>query len=177
MKINNEYKELTNDILSNTNFVLLQNDVHHGTNKLAHCKRVSFLSFLLSKIFKGNAKNAARGGLLHDFFYGSRTAKEENNYLKHPQTSANNAKKYFDISTEELNIIKSHMYHHALLKRLLPFIKEEDKRYLAENKPKSKDAVIVCISDLLVSIFEVCAFKIRYSVCLYMIFFMNVIRY
>lgn len=177
MKINKEYKELTNDILTNDNFTILQNDVHHGTNKFAHCKRVSYLSFLLSKIFRGNCKNAARGGLLHDFFYGSRTSKEENDYLKHPLTSANNAKRYFEINEDEVNIIKSHMYHHALLKRLLPFMKEEDKKYLVENKPKNKEAVIVCVSDLLVSLFEVCAFKIRYSVCLYMIFFMNVIRY
>jgi len=177
MKINKEYKELTNDIINDKSFNLLKNDVHHGTNKYDHCKRVSYLSFLISKLLKGNYKNAARAGLLHDFFFGGRTAREENNYLKHPQTSANNAKKYFEINESEENIIKSHMYHHALVRRIFPIINDEVKDYLKHNKPNNKDSVIVCLSDLLVSIFEVCAFKIRYSVCLYVIFFTNIIRY
>ena len=98
MSLNKEYKEISDDILNNDNFSILKNDVHHGTNKYDHCKRVSYLSFLLTKLFKGNSESAARAGLLHDFFYGCRTEKEENDYLRHPKTSSNNAKKYFSIS-------------------------------------------------------------------------------
>jgi len=177
MRLNREYKELTNDILDNENFKMLKNDVHHGTNKYDHCKRVSYLSFLLAKIFKGDIKKTTRAGLLHDFFYGGRTIKEENSYLKHPITSAKNAKETFGIEKDEESIIETHMFHYAFLKSLLPFMKEEEKKYFQEYKPKNKNGVIVCISDLLVSIFEACAFKIRYSTCLYVIFLLNYIRF
>lgn len=176
MKLNKEYKELTDNILSNEYFMLLKNDQHHGTTKYAHCKRVSYLSFLMSKIFKGNVKEITRAGLLHDFFFGERTAKEENSYLKHPIVSANNAKKYFNVNEEEADIIASHMYHHALAKKFTPFSNAESKAYLKEHKPKNKESVIVCVSDLLVSIYEVGAFKIKYSVSLYLLFLINWIR-
>ena len=94
MKINKEYRELTDEIINNQDFKFLKNDVHHGTNKYEHCKRVAYLSFLMSKIFKGNTKVITKAGLLHDFFYGERTTKEENSYLKHPMTSAKNAIEY-----------------------------------------------------------------------------------
>ena len=177
MKLNREYKEISNDILNNEYFKLLKNDIHHGTNKYDHCKRVSYLSFLMSKIFKGNSSDVIRAGLLHDFFFRNRCSKDENSYLNHPMISARNAKKYFEINDKEEKIIETHMYHYAIIKRLTPFIKEEEKSYLKENRPKNKEGIIVCVSDLLVSIFECCLFKIRYSFCLYTIFFMNIIRY
>lgn len=176
MKINREYRKITDNILYNENYQLLKKDNHHGTNKYDHCKRVSVLSFLLAKLFRGNKKEVARAGLLHDFFFGTRGAKEENSYLKHPFTSSNNAKKYFNASEKELDIIKSHMYHHALFKSLNPFINDEDFNYLKENKPKNKESIIVCIADLLVSIYEVGIYKIRYNSCLYIIFLLNFIR-
>lgn len=176
MKINKEYEKNVNYILNNENFVLLKNDNHHGTNKYDHCKRVSYLSYLMAKIFRANSKATSRAGLLHDFFYGSRTAKEENSYLKHPLTSAKNAKKYFEIDENEKNIIETHMFHNALLKNMIPFTTEEEKEYFKNYKPKNKESVIVCVSDLLVSIFEVFAYKVRYSCALYMIFFINIMR-
>lgn len=176
MKINKEYKEITDSILNNENYNLLKNDNHHGTSKYEHCKRVSYLSFLLAKIFRCNKKEAARAGLLHDFFFGTRLEKEENSYLKHPLTSSKNAKEYFEVNENEVNIIESHMYHHALVKSLNPFAKTEELEYLENYKPKNKESVIVCISDLLVSIYEVGTYKIRYNSCLYILFLFNIMR-
>lgn len=177
MKINKEYREITQNILNDENYKLLKNDTHHGTNKYDHCKRVSYLSFLMAKVFKGNTEEVARAGLLHDFFFGGRTEKEENSYFSHPLTSARNAKEYFNIEDSEVKIIESHMYHYALVRRVFPFLKKEDKEYFSNYKPKNKDSVIVCVSDLLISFFEVCAFKVRYSVSLYIIFLINIMRY
>lgn len=177
MKLFKEYKEYTSEILNNEKFEILKNDIHHGSNKYAHCKRVSFLSYILAKLFRGNCREVARGGLLHDFFFGSRTACKENDYLVHPITSVNNAKMYFNINSKEENIIKSHMFHHAILKKFTFFMKEEDKQYFKENKPKSREAIIVCLSDLLVSVYEVLVFKIRYNTSLYIIFLMNLMHY
>ena len=177
MNFDKEYYRLTNDIIMNDNFIVLKKDIHHGSNKFDHCKRVSYLSYVLAKVFKADCKKTTRAGLLHDFFYGSRTDREENNYLKHPKTSVNNAKLHFNISEQEAEIIESHMFHHALVKRMLPFTKEEEKRYFKEKKPKNKEAVIVCLADLLVSIFEVCVYKVRYTTCLYALFLLNIMRY
>lgn len=176
MSLNKEYEKIANPIIYNENFILLKNDTHHGTTKYNHCKRVSYLSFLMSKIFRCDTKSVTRAGLLHDFFYGTRTSKEENDYLKHPITSVKNAKKYFKINTEEESIIKSHMYHYALVKRITPFMSREDKEYFNNCKPKNKESVIVCISDLLVSIYEVCIYKIKYSFALYVLFLINNIK-
>lgn len=176
---NKEYKEITNEIINHEQFKCLKNDVHHGSNKYDHCKRVSYLSYIMSRVFKANSSEVARAGLLHDFFFGSRTLKKENDYLQHPETSLNNALNYFSLNSNEQNIIKSHMFHCAIIKKFTPFLKEyeEDKKYFKENKPNSKESVIVCIADLIVSIFEVIRFKIRYNTALYVLFILNIIRY
>lgn len=176
MKLNKEYKELTSDILDSDIFKALKNDNHHGTNRYDHCKRVSYLSFLISKLFKANYKEATEAGLLHDFFYGKTGKNNKISYLNHPKTSADNAKKYFNISDTEASIIETHMYHHALLKKVMPFISNEKVEKAKDYKPTSKEGYIVCISDLLVSIFEVGCFKIRYSACLYFLFVFNLFR-
>ena len=58
----------------------------------------------------------------------------------------------------------------ALVKKISLLTNEEDKKYLIENKPKGKAGVIVCLSDLLVSIYEVACYKIRYNASLYLLF-------
>jgi len=177
MKINKEYKNIVNSILNNENFVLLKNDTHHGTSKYDHCKRVSYLSYLIAKLFKANTSESARAGLLHDFFYGGRMLKEENSYFKHPITSAKNAEKCFGIANNEKEIIETHMYHYAYFKKLTLIMSSEEKEYLENYKPKNKESKIVCIADLLVSIYEVITYKLKYSCALYMLFLINIIRY
>ena len=177
MKLNREYKEIANNILENKQFLELKNDNHHGSNRYDHCKRVSYLSFLIAKIFKGNTEEVIISGLLHDFFHGTTNSSAEISYLTHPYMSANNAKKYFDINKDEEDIIKTHMYHYALVKNAFPFINKREKVNAKEYKPTSKEGYIVCISDLLVSIFEVGIFKVRYTACLYFIFLVNLINY
>lgn len=175
--MNKKYEKIVEHILNNENFVLLKNDNHHGTSKYAHCKRVSYLSYLFAKLFRANYHDVARAGLLHDFFYGSRISKDENSYLKHPLTSSKNAIKHFNINEKEQKIIESHMYHHALLKNIMPNTSKEAQIYLKNNKPNNKESAIVCISDLLVSIYEVIIYKISYSCALYTLFLINVIKY
>ena len=177
MGFNRKYKEIINDIITDDNFQLIKNDNHLGTSKFDHCKRVSFLSYIIGKMFKGNISEVTRAGLLHDFFYGSRTSKEENSYLNHPKTSIINSKKYFNISDNEARIIETHMFHYALVKKIFPFINRDRKIKLVEHKPNSKEGIIVCVSDLLVSIYELGMFKIRYSLCLYLLFVINIMKY
>lgn len=170
---NEEFEILAKDILEDENFKLLQKDRHHGTNKYDHCKRVSYVSYRLAKFFNCDYERIVKPALLHDFFYGERTDKDENSYLAHPITSASNAKYYYGINEKDQEIIKTHMFHYALLKRFVPFKKE--KIVLKEIKPKSKEAWIVCASDLLVSISEFRRYRVNYSMAVFLLFFINFI--
>ena len=175
MKNINEYYRLAGNILTNDYFLALKKDNHHGTNKYDHCKRVSYISFLLAKILKADKREVVRAGLLHDFFYGERTEKEENSYLKHPKTSAINAKKYFNVSDKEAKDIETHMFHHVLIKKILPFVNYKEKAKIKDNCPKSKEAAIICFSDLLVSVYEFEKYRLRYGISLTFVFLLNLL--
>lgn len=175
MKNKLEYNKLAENILNNEYFLELKKDNHHGTNKYDHCKRVAYISYLLAKIFRANKDEVVRVGLLHDFFFGERTHKDENSYLNHPKTSALNAKKYFSITDKEAKDIETHMFHHVVIKKVLPFINTKEKAKIKEHKPKSKEGAIICISDLLVSVYEFERFKLGYGVSLLAIFTINLL--
>lgn len=153
-KIKNEYNKLTEYIINNKHFIKTKEDVHHGSTKYEHLIRVSKCSYIMSKILRANTKTCVTAGLLHDLFYGERTDKEENSYLNHPNTAAFNAYVFFDINDEEKEAIKTHMFHHVIFKKLCPMFNRKEKANLKESKPASKEAWIVSISDLLVSIYE-----------------------
>lgn len=172
---NQEFELLAKDILENDKFKILKNDNHHGTNKYDHCKRVAYVSYKLAKFFNCDYQSIVRPALLHDFFFGERTEKEENNYLSHQYTSAENAKHYFNISENEEEIIKTHMFHFALMRTVFPFIDLKQKPNLKKNTPKSKEAWIVCLADLIVSTKEFSTFKIGYSAAVLLLFCINLI--
>lgn len=172
---NSEFEILANPILNDDKFILLKNDRHHGTNKYDHCKRVGYVSYKLAKFFNCDYEKIVKPALLHDFFYGERTEKPENDYLAHPVTSAKNAEYYFNASEEEQSIIKTHMFHFACIKKLLPFIGNKTKYKLKEVKPKSKEAWLVCVSDLLVSIKEFSEYRVVYQAAVLLLFGINII--
>ena len=169
-----EFLELAKDILNDEKFKLLKKDRHHGSNKYDHCKRVSYMSYKIAKFFNIDYKSIVRPALLHDFFYGERKEKPENSYLEHPKTSAANAKYYFNVNEKEQSIIRTHMFHHLILRKLFPFINLHENAKLKDNKPESKEGWIVCFSDLLVSIGEASKYKINYGVYVFFLFLFNV---
>ena len=148
------YYDIVSDIVKNEKFEELKKDIHHSTNKRDHLMRVSKLSYKLAKLTKADITATTRAGILHDFFHGERTLCIQNSYLNHPYTSASNAKKEFGISDFEADIIKTHMFHHTLFRSLVPFINPNEKVKIKDGKPKSKEAWIVCFSDLVVSAYE-----------------------
>ena len=169
-----EFNNLACEVLNDEKFKLLKKDRHHGTNKYDHCKRVSYVSYKIAKFFNIDYKKIVRPALLHDFFYGERTEKPENAYLEHPKTSAANARYYFNVDEEEESIIRTHMFHFLVLRKLLPFISFRDNGKFKDNTPKSKEAWIVCFSDLLVSVVEAGKYKVNYSVYLIGLFLLNI---
>lgn len=176
-KTNIEFENLVSDILENEYFLETKKDIHHGTSKYEHSIRVAKLSYNLSKIFKADKKVTARAGLLHDFFFGTRKEKPENSYLRHPVTAASNAKKYFNVSDLESEAIKTHMFHHVLIKKIFPFINHKEKVSIKEFKPKTKEGWIICASDLLVSVVECERFQFTYVANVTLLLIFNIIMF
>ena len=54
--------------------------------------------------------------------FGTRKEKPENSYLRHPVTASLNAQKYFNVSELESEAIKTHMFHHVILKKIFHFL-------------------------------------------------------
>ena len=119
MDINNKYEDkeymhIVSDIIDNNEFNKTKNIIHHGLNRFDHCMRVSYYSYKVTKALKLDYKEVARAGLLHDFFYSDNSDIEPTKRLdvliNHPKYALINAKKYFDLSLKEENIIASHMF-------------------------------------------------------------------
>ena len=172
-----EFESLVSDILNSAIFLETKKDLHHGSSKYEHSLRVAKLSYKIGKIFHADIKSVARAGLLHDFFFGTRKEKPENSYLRHPVTAANSAKKYFNITDLESEAIKTHMFHHILLKKVFPFINHKEKASIKEFKPKSKEGWIICLSDLLVSTMECERFQFSYVANVTLILLFNILMF
>lgn len=170
-----EYYDIVANIITDDRFKELKKDTHHNTSKYDHLLRVSKLSYKLAKITKADVKSTTTAGVLHDYFFGGRKDKMANSYLNHPYTSASNAKENFGITDFECDIIKTHMFHHTFFRSLFPFINPTEKVKIKEGKPKSKEAWIVCLSDLLVSAYEGLRFNIGGKMAIYILFIYNFI--
>ena len=112
--INNDYEyiDLVNDILNHDKFTKLKNCIHHGTNRFEHSLRVSYYSYKVTKKLKLNYIETARGGLLHDFFENDDLTekKQKLSMFFHPYSALANAKKYFNTTRLEEDIIMNHMF-------------------------------------------------------------------
>lgn len=114
----NSYFECVSDIIGSDELDRLKDITHHvSTTRYQHCVNVSYYGYIICRVFRLDARAAARAGLLHDLFYYDR--KEYNNTHKRPQLShsamhslmaADNASKLTDISELERDIIEKHMW-------------------------------------------------------------------
>ena len=66
----NEFRSIINDIATNPNVLSLKNRVQHkNKSRYYHCLCVSFYSYAICKKLKLDYVSAARGAMLHDFYY------------------------------------------------------------------------------------------------------------
>ena len=148
---NNIYK----DIYKNNKYKKLKKVVHHGSNRLDHIKRVSIMSFHISKFLKLDYVSCTRGALLHDFFDSSDLSRSNKKYKKflheHPRIALDNSKKYFKINEIEEDIILHHMF---------PVVK---------GRPKHAESVIVNICDKLVSVYELFRYEAKFALYLFLL--------
>ena len=109
-----EYINLVSDILEHDEFNKTKEIVHHGLNRFDHSMRVSYYAYKITKLLKLDYKGVARAGLLHDFFFVDNSdvdrTKRLDVLINHPKYALANAKRYFELSDKEANIIESHMF-------------------------------------------------------------------
>ena len=113
-----EYFSLVHDILNHEEFQKLSDIVHHGSNRLDHCLRVSYWSYLISKALHLDYDKVARAALLHDFFFEeNENVKKKDRFttlVKHSSYALENSLKYFTLSEMEQDIIVTHMFPFGL---------------------------------------------------------------
>ena len=116
-----EYMDMVRDIMENPVFRTMERYIQHGhTTCLEHCIRVSYRSYRLCRRWGWDARDAARGGLLHDFYlydwhtHARETGKHFHGFT-HPRTAAENAVRCFDVTEREKNIILRHMWPLTLI--------------------------------------------------------------
>lgn len=110
------YLAQVRDILENPQVRSMANYTQHGsTSCLRHSINVSYLSYLYCKEHGGNARAAARGGLLHDLFlydwhFHAKETGEHFHGFTHPRRALENASRLFQLTDQEKNIILRHMW-------------------------------------------------------------------
>ena len=135
--ISKEFDMITEDISLNSEFMKLNTCVHHGISRLEHSYRVAYYSYKIMKALKLNYVEGTRAALLHDFFIDDVSDMNAiNRFRKHPKCALENAKKYFDITPLQEDIIVKHMFPATL------------------TPPKHLESVIVDIVDDISSIYE-----------------------
>ncbi len=113
MQENKEFNQIISEIIENDKINQLKKMSHHGINRFDHSLSVAYFSYKLAKYLKLDYKQAARGGMLHDFFetpegHGVKVCFKS--IVEHPDIALNNAKSIFSLREKEEDIIVTHMF-------------------------------------------------------------------
>lgn len=143
--LNVEDKKLFYDCVERLNkeidFESLKQYKHHfKTTTYHHSVGVAYFSFYISKLMrlKCDEETLIYGALLHDYFlYDCHSGEKSFHLFKHPNISAQNAKRDWKINAIQENIIKRHMFPITLI------------------PPKYKESILVSLADKGCAIYEV----------------------
>lgn len=106
-----EFSRIIEPILDNKEFLKTKDKKHHGITRFDHLMRVSYYSYLITRFLRLNYKETTRAALLHDFYIDEVEGYNKIKALqKHPMFAIENAKKYYDLTDREEDIIKTHMF-------------------------------------------------------------------
>ena len=123
------------DILASRGMRLSRSYMQHGrVSVFRHSLAVALLSVRLARAlrFKVDERALVRGALLHDYFlYDWHDPDPAHRWhgFRHPATALRNARRDFDLSPVEENMIASHMF--PMVPRL----------------PRYRESVILCLAD------------------------------
>ena len=132
--------EYGSDILASEKFQKEKDYIQHGTTTTyAHSLCVAYMSVWLAvrSRHEVDMRSVVRGALLHDYFLYDWHEKNEYHNLHgytHAKRAMQNARRDFNISSKEAQIIYCHMFPLNLTR-----------------VPKSREASLVCIADKMVA--------------------------
>ena len=135
-----EFYNIVEEYINHPKVLAMKNYKHHGINRYDHCFRVAYHTYKITKKLKLNYESATKAAILHDFW----TDELDNEkiaikrYRNHPSIAAENAKKYFGLSSLEEDIIRTHMFPVTL------------------TPPKYLESWIVDLIDDIASVYERC---------------------
>jgi len=123
-------------ILESVEFRRLGAFTHHGSvTRREHCLQVARVAYIMAKGRGLDAISAARGALLHDFFfYDWRTDGPGLHGFRHPAIARENARSRFALNAIEEDAILRHMWP------------------LTPVPPRYAESVLVCVADKLVAV-------------------------
>lgn len=137
-----EFLDSISDLLEDEHVLLTKNYIQHGnTTCYQHQISVAYYTYKMCKALKLNATEAARGAMLHDFFLYDwhNLEKKERKWhtIRHPKVALENARKYFELTPIEEDVILKHMWPLCL------------------KPPKYKESFIITIADKMCAVMEV----------------------
>lgn len=162
-----EYLFIIDNIINNDEFKKMGKLKHHNTTRLNHLIKVSYYSYKITKGLKLDYKEAAVGGLLHDFYNEEicecNKVKDKLKLfsIDHPKEAVKNAKNVVRLNEKEQNIIETHMFP------------------MNFKLPKYAESWIVNFVDKFLSLCEVSkkfSYKVAYLVNLYLLLALNSIK-
>lgn len=158
------YNKIIENILENKAFNKLKSIEHHGISRYEHSLKVSYYSYKIAKALHLDYYETARGGLLHDFFISKEDRTTKERFLStftHPKKALETAKKHFDLSRKEEDMIKSHMFPINL------------------SVPKYLESWIISGVDKVIAVNELsvkCRFQLRYVYNVALLFIIGFIK-
>lgn len=158
------YFSIIDNIIYDKEFNKLKDIEHHGISRYSHSVRVSYFSYKIAKFLKLDYHDAARAGLLHDFYISNDKRKFKERFIEtftHPKKAVANALELYGINGREEDIIRSHMF---------PF---------TDSLPKYAESWLVILVDKTVGGFEFCLKferQLVYALNIFVLFFVNIIK-
>ena len=158
------YFSIIDNIIYDKEFYKLNQIEHHGITRYTHSVRVSYYSYKLCKLLKLDYVDAARAGLLHDFYISKENRTTKERFLEtftHSKKAMEHALEIYGINGREADIIRSHMF---------PF---------TTSIPKYAESWIVVLVDKVVGSAEFCKKfekELVYTANVFMLFLINMIK-
>ncbi len=159
-----EFTNIVKNILDNEEFKKIDKIEHHGISRLDHSMRVAYYSYKVAKFLRLDYVKTARGGLLHDFFLSPEDRTTKDRFVStfvHPKEALQTAKKHFELSRKEEDMIRSHMFP------------------INPSVPKYAESWVVSTVDKVVAVNELSLkfkFKLKYAYSLALLFMINFVR-
>ncbi len=114
--LHTEYYDQIADLLELPEVQQLRQFRHHLlTTRFQHSLNVSYYHYRLCRLFRLNARAAARAGLLHDlYFYDTKQFTKEKHPIRHsqyhPMAALDNAQRLLAMNEREQDMIVKHMW-------------------------------------------------------------------